>query len=554
MFSITDITQPMATESALRTANARLAGVIDSALDAIVTTNDRYEIVMFNPAASRVFGYDAEEVLGKPLDVLVPEQSRKVHRQLVREFGLSGESRRPKDSHFRVVAGLRKDGSEFPMEATISKLLDAGGQTLFTAILRDVTRRLEAEAESGRLERQLEHSRKMEAVGQLAGGVAHDFNNLLTATINNVFLLRRATDDPQMIEYLDQIDYASNRAAALTRQLLTFSRRDVSRPELLDLVEVVRSLEPLLTRVVPESIKLTTTLPDTPMTIEADRSQIEQVVMNLVVNATDAMPDGGELDVVITPATPDDSPRGSSITGLVSLSVIDSGHGMDLGVKERMFEPFFTTKPVGKGTGLGLATVFGAVERAAGRIEVDTSPQKGTTITVVFPLRPPGEVSEPAGPPMFAPTGAGSILLCEDEEPVRVAIANLLEHHGYEVHAFATPGEAIARVRQFTGQPVDLVITDVIMPGMSGPALRDVIREAWPDVPVLFVTGYASMPDGVGPEHTIPKPFNPGHLLARVQEELAAAGRVSPNEPAVADDQVIGSTDRPPDGTHSPDA
>ncbi len=377
-----------------------------------------------------------------------------------------------------------------------------------------------------RLEEQLRQSQKMEAVGRLAGGVAHDFNNLLTVITGYASLLREEQSGIATPE-LDEIEKAALRAAALTQKLLAFSRKQMLQPKIINLNTVVSGMEEMLRRLIGEHILLVTALPSGLCNVKADAHQIEQVILNLAVNARDAMPGGGRL-LIETRNVQMETPFESLPPGAyVLLSVADTGHGMDAETAARVFEPFFTTKEVGKGTGLGLATVHGIVEQSGGAIAVDSAPGAGATFRVYLPVDETTVEQESAERPAERYAArAGLILLIEDESPLRKLVANVLAAAGYRVLEAANGEEALTLA---TGQRIDLLLTDVVMPGMSGPELVTRLRATRPELAVLYMSGYdRDLIDQKTLERTasfLPKPFTPRALLARVVELLGTHGR-----------------------------
>jgi two-component system cell cycle sensor histidine kinase/response regulator CckA len=373
----------------------------------------------------------------------------------------------------------------------------------------------------------------MEAVGQLAGGIAHDFNNLLTAILGSTELLLAETDpgDPRR-EDVQEIGRAAHWAAALVRQLLAYSRKQVMQPRLVNLNTVVHEMGGLLRRVVGERIALWLDLDSSLGYVMADPGQIEQVIANLGVNARDAMPDGGTLTIVTAnlnaaglPAAADER---LSAGPLVALTVSDTGIGMDDHVQAHLFEPFFTTKELGRGTGLGLATVYGIVRQSGGQIQVASRPHEGSTFTVYFPRVPgPARPTPLAAPPESAPGGSESVLVVEDEEAVRHLVCRVLRGKGYRVLE-ATAAEAALALAAESPEPIDLLVTDMVMPGIGGAALAAHLVARRPVMRVLFITGYAieaverqgELAAGGEP---LEKPFSADQLARKVREVLAAA-------------------------------
>jgi CheY-like chemotaxis protein len=361
------------------------------------------------------------------------------------------------------------------------------------------------------IEAQLLQAQKMESIGRLAGGVAHDFNNLLTV-INGYadFVLRRLSADDQVYPQVKEIRSAGDRAAELTQQLLAFSRKQVLQPKVLNLNDIVRDSDKMLRRLIGEDIELVCVLDPSARFVEADPGQLNQVIVNLAVNARDAMPGGGKL--IIETANSEQE---------VSLTVRDTGHGMEAGTLEHIFEPFFTTKGVGKGTGLGLATVYGIVRQSAGHISVQSEVGSGTTFTIRLPASEGDTPRNASDKPQ--PGGSGNVLLVEDEEAVRRLIATILEQHGYHV-LVANDGEEALSVYKHARPRIDLLISDVVMPRMRGNELAAHLRELQPEMRVLFISGYTdpSISNQVisAGSNFLQKPFKVDALLRAVNDAL----------------------------------
>jgi CheY-like chemotaxis protein len=374
----------------------------------------------------------------------------------------------------------------------------------------------------------------MEAVGQLAGGVAHDFNNLLTAIIGNSELLLRTIDaeDQRRLDVLE-INRAAHRAATLTRQLLAFSRKQVLQPRVVDLNVVVTELATMLRRIIGEHVELRLDLEAALGRVLADPGQLEQVITNLSLNARDAMPSGGTLTIRtanLGPAgVPLSTPEAPHLLGpLVELSVIDDGVGMDERTQARLFEPFFTTKGLGRGTGLGLATVYGIVRQSGGHIRVSTRLGHGSTFTVYLPMAEGLPDAAVEGSTWIeTPRGTGTVLIVEDEDAVRYLACRVLRGNGFRVLEAGSPAAALRLARE-QARSVDLLVTDVVMPGLSGPELAERLVAAWPDLKVLYITGYAeeaiqrrgALPAGGA---LLEKPFTAQQLAERVRLALAGA-------------------------------
>jgi signal transduction histidine kinase len=418
---------------------------------------------------------------------------------------------------------------EAPRPDEIGRLADAFN-TMTEQVVRDLAARETAATERRLLEDQLRQSQKMEAVGKLAGGVAHDFNNLLTAILGySSLLLDDMPANAPMRREIEQIQHAAQSAASLTQQLLAFSRRQILQPRILDLNEVVRSIEPLLKRLIGEDVNLQTKLSPSLAHVSADPGQIEQIVVNLAVNARDAMPGGGRLTIETADVVLDESyvaqHAGTFVGPHVMLAVSDTGRGMDVQTREHIFEPFFTTKRRGEGTGLGLATVYGIVKQSGGSIWVYSEPGQGATFKVYLPATAQ-EVTQPAAAP--APRrveGTETILVAEDQPEVRSIVTTILSRHGYTVLEAADGEEALRILADHPGR-IHLLLTDVVMPSIGGPELVRRLRETHPSIKVLYTSGYTDeaivrhgvLEPGIA---FLEKPFTPTALLTKIREILS---------------------------------
>jgi two-component system, cell cycle sensor histidine kinase and response regulator CckA len=657
---LVDISEHRQAEERLQTSEARTSAILMGALDCIVTIDHRGDVLDFNPAAERTFGFQRADVIGRPMvDLIIPPRHRADHRRGFARY-LETEEERVIGRRLEMSA-VGSDGVEFPVELTITRV--AGSQPpVFTGFLRDITDRRNAEAElrgtlsllsatlestadgilvvdqtgkivslnrrfaamwripqeilesrdddqaiafvlsqlkepdafvakvrdlyartdeesfdvlefkDGRVferysmpqkidersvgrvwsfrdvtarkeaeaalrksEDQLRQSQKMDAIGRLAGGVAHDFNNLLTVILGygEQMLERLQPGDPQR-RAAEEIQNAAERAAALTRQLLAFSRRQMLEPRSLDLNRIAAGTAEMLNRLIGEDIALEVELDPSLGSVLADEHQMQQVIMNLAINARDAMPRGGRLTLATANADVDDTdlvqhlplPPGRYVTLLVG----DTGIGMDAETLARIFEPFFTTKELGKGTGLGLATVYGIVRQTGGYIWVDSEPGQGAVFRVYLPRHDApspagaGEVSSAASEPL--PCGHETVLLVEDEAMVRELMRGTLERQGYRVLSAGSGSEALL-VASAHGGPLNLLVTDVVMPGMRGPDLAARLVPAHPRLRVLYMSGYAddaALRHGVreGQAAFLQKPFTRGALARKVRAVLDA--------------------------------
>ena len=379
------------------------------------------------------------------------------------------------------------------------------------------------------LEDQLLRSQKMEAVGRLAGGIAHDFNNLLTVISGYNDMVLAEPEEPLKVRgYAQEVHDAALRAATLVNQLLAFGRRQVIKPQIIDLNDTIRGMERLLRRVIGEDVYLSTDLDPTLVATNADPAQIDQVIMNLAVNARDAMPNGGKLTITTANVYVDEA-FAKSLTGInpgayVTVSVADTGLGMNKETRQHIFEPFFTTKEIGKGSGLGLSIVYGIVKQNGGDIWVETVEGRGSTFTIYLPIaiEKPADV-EPKHPVQAPSPGTETVLIVEDEEKVRTLVSIMLKRQGYTVLESGNADEASQVCRQYSG-PLHLLLTDVVMPGMSGPDLARQLRLLHPEMKVLFMSGYADSAiarHSIGPDTPfIQKPFQPDVLNRKVRDLL----------------------------------
>ncbi|MEK7678297.1 MAG: ATP-binding protein [Verrucomicrobiota bacterium] len=490
--------------------------------------------VFASPSVAKLYGYSPEEFITQPLErIMSPESFQNALRAFEEEMALEA-SGTADPRRTRVIESLeyRKDGSTVWIENTLSFIRDADSKAVQTlCVAKDITERKQAEETRARLEAQLRQSQKMEAVGQLAGGVAHDFNNLLTVIIGNANLLASESDlGLEMPELVRQITTAADRAANLTRQLLTFSRRQVMQVRPLNLNEVLSNISKMLHRLLGEHIALQCNYaPDLPH-IEADAGMLEQVVVNLAVNARDAMPKGGCLVLstqteVLGPEEARHSPEACP-GQFVLLTVADTGCGMDPTTLARIFEPFFTTKDVGKGTGLGLATVYGIVKQHNGWIEVASQLERGTTFKVFLPAAATaGQRPTPASAQPTTRGGHETILVVEDEAAVRQVAVMCLRRLGYQV---LEAGNGVEALRLWEGRQrrIDLLLTDMVMPeGLSGLDLAERLRLDQPELRVILCTGYSlelslrGQPIQPGLVH-LAKPFNTRQLAESVRRCL----------------------------------
>ena len=513
-----DVTERQREAQALRASEERFRKILETTGEGIVLRDTEGYITFVNERFGQMLGYTVDELLGRHVrEIITPD-----HIPLQR----ASEERRKRT---RMAESLdmrfvRKDGSIMEAILSVSPTFDERGDyTGALAMISDVTERK-------RLEQQLRQSQKMEAVGRLAGGVAHDFNNLLTAIRGHTdLLLGDLPADSRLRSDIEEIRGAADRAASLTQQLLAFSRRQLLQPVVLEVDSIIAAMQPLLARLLPRNVVLSTRLNAAETRVRADRSQIEQVLVNLVVNARDAMPDGGELRIITEPFVMDASfahaNPGSRPGTYARISLRDTGVGMDAQTLQHIFEPFFTTKDVGKGSGLGLATVYGIVKQSEGFIRASITVGAGTEFEIFLP-----RVTEPVRGSRGAPLDANgtsdeTILVAEDEPAVRALTCRILRKRGYHVLEAKDGTEAVEVASNYQGT-INLLVTDVIMPNVGGRELSERLARLRPQVKVLFMSGYTDdqlLQRGVlqsGSGNFLEKPFTPDALARKVREVL----------------------------------
>ena len=495
----------------------RLAAIVENSDDAIVGKSLAGIVTSWNRGAETLFGYSAEEMIGAPIARLIPPDRVDDMRNILERIA-QGES----VDHYETER-ITKDGNRIRVSLTVSPIRDAEGRTLGASkIARDIT-------QQRKLEELLRQTQKMEAIGRLAGGLAHDYNNLLTVILGYATTVesRLAPEDP-LRKTVAEILRAGEQAASLTGQLLTFSRKQITQPRILDLNSFVAETEDMLRRLIGEDVDLAV-LPDkNSCLVKVDSSQLTQILMNLAVNARDAMPTGGKLTIetlTVVRGQEDLGRRGIRPAGRFAvLAVTDSGEGIDEETQAHLFEPFFTTKEAGKGTGLGLATVYGIVTQHGGLIDVYSEPDHGATFKVFFPLAEGSQVETRDSRDEAVPARSGTILLVEDQAAIRLLAEDVLAEAGHQVLS-ASNGRAALELACKYSDHIDLLITDVVMPEMSGPDLADQLVRSRPGVAVLYISGYtdhALLHRGAIEQGTafLQKPFLPESLIARVNKLL----------------------------------
>ncbi len=512
-----DITKQKQTEEALKESEGKLNAMLQAIGDHMSMMDKDLNIIWANDIAKKVFG---DDVVGKKCY----EAYHKRHKPCEPHPCLTLKAFQDEKVHEHETQVIDKDGNIIYFHCTANVALrDKDGKpTTVIEVSRNIT-------ESKKIEQQLLHAQKMEAVGQLAGGIAHDFNNILTVILGfaNILQMDMSKDDPLQINIVPIVK-AAKKASDLTRALLAFSRKQIINPKPVNINQIITGVEELLSRIIGEDIKLSVILADKDLIIMADANQIEQVLMNLFANARDAMPEGGKLTISTGFMKIDDkfmAAHAYGSDGLYALiSVEDTGHGIDRGTKERIFEPFFTTKEVGKGTGLGLAMVYGIIEQHEGYVNVYSEPGKGTAFKIYLPLiKSTVEDTKPADS-FVIKEGSETILVAEDDMQVRNFIKKLLEKYGYKV-IVSVDGEDAISVFNENKDKIQLIILDTIMPKKSGKEVYDEIKKVRPDIKAIFTSGYISdiiQKKGILDKgmNFIPKPISPHEFLTKIYEVL----------------------------------
>jgi PAS domain S-box-containing protein len=535
----------------LRIAETQISAILTIAADAIISLDDRFRITLFNDGATAIFGYKPDEIIGHSIDILIPDRFRAGHHRHVSDFSTSPVAARKMGERQEIFA-QRKDGSEFPAEASIAKQ-QVGGKKVYMVVLRDVTDRKRAEAALAIANTELEkriaertrdleaeihrreetqaaliQAQRMEAFGQLTGGVAHDFNNLLTIVTGNLELLGYEIDKESSRSYLKRASDAADMGAALTKRLLTFARRRRLTTQVIDVNELVLGLTEILKRSLGEPITLTTVLAGKLWHTRTDPSELENAILNLTINARDAMPTGGHL-VIETKNVTTAEAVASHPGEFVHISVSDTGQGMPPEILEKAFEPFFTTKEPGRGTGLGLSTIYGFAEQSGGYSTISSTVGKGTVVNLYLP-RADAEADQvrlETSEPIPLSENCETVLVVEDNPEVRELTMQRVEGLGYVVRE-AENGRAAIRILE-SGEAIDLILSDIVMAGgISGYDLARWAKKNIPGVGVILTTGYAAEEANQDPRELIDapilrKPYPRKELATALRDALLAS-------------------------------
>ncbi|MFT7520213.1 MAG: two-component system cell cycle sensor histidine kinase/response regulator CckA, partial [Kiritimatiellia bacterium] len=527
--SVLDVTARKRAQLAHVESENQLRVVIDSAMDAIVILDGSQNIVLFNAAAERMFGFAAAEMLGQPLDRLIPASRREAHHGHIDRMAVTPIMGVTMGRMRDEITALRADGTDFPIEVSISTIY-SGETPLYVGVARDITVRKRDEAERLAMEVHLQQAQRLDSIGQLAGGVAHDFNNMLNVILVTAELaLENVSPGDELHGDLIEILTAAQRSAGLTRQLLAFARQEAIAPKVLNLNSTIEGMLSMLRKVIGEDLQLIWA-PETMLGhVMMDPSQVDQILVNLCLNARDSIAGVGSVSISTSMVTLDEATfhgETTSISGLfVRLTVSDTGSGMDTSTLQRIFEPFFTTKDTGQGTGLGLSTVYGIVKQNGGAIDVISSPGAGAAFSVFLPPIDASERKSGSGvAPGSSPSGGETLLIVDDEQAMLAVCKRVLVAYGHKVLTASTPAEAM-RLAEKHADELSLLIIDVIMPKMTGRELSDLLMSRVPHLKCLFMSGYTAdiiATRGVlEPDVAfIQKPFSPDVLAARVRGVL----------------------------------
>ena len=517
---VNDVTKFLRSEEALHQSEHRLASIISSAMDGIITVDDHQRVVLFNAAAEKIFGYSASEMMGHPLERLLPERFRYKHQQHIEDFGATQVTKRSM-GRLGAISGIRASGEEFPIEASISQV-ESNGQRFYTVILRDIT-------EKKRLEAQFLRAQRMESIGTLAGGIAHDLNNLLAPMLMAVQMLQLKFTDEQSQKMLQLLRINAERGAEMVKQILSFARGVEGERLALQPRHLIKEVVKILKETLPKSIEISFYIAEDLWPIVGDATQLHQVLMNLCINARDAMPHGGKLQIKAENKVIDETYAqmiAEAKAGRhVLLTIRDNGMGIGPENLARIFDPFFTTKELGKGTGLGLSTVQGIVRGHGGFVNVYSEVGKGTEFRIHLPAMDVGQIEQVKIVNPELPAGQGELILVVDDElAIREVTKATLEAFNYRVMTASDGTEALAIYAQH-GDEIKAVLTDMMMPFLDGPATIRALQKLNPYIKIIASSGLTDNGKAVeaadlGVRHFLAKPYTADRLLKLLAEIL----------------------------------
>lgn len=509
----------LAALEALKESEARQAGIIASAMDGIISIDSNGTITVFNAAAERMFGHPAQEMIGRKLEMLVPERFRERQSAHIMRFGETNVTHRAMGA-LGSITGLRANGEEFPIEASISQM-GSGDHKLFTVIMRDIT-------DKKRIEEQFLRAQRMESIGSLASGIAHDLNNILSPILMSITMLMARATDAITLDILSNIDTSAKRGAEIVRQVLSFARGMDGQRMVIHPQNVISDVETFIRDTFPKNITLSVTIPADIGTVMGDPTQLHQLLLNLCVNARDAMQNGGKLAISAENMVLDEHSSAINIDAkpgpYVAINVTDTGSGIPRSVIDKIFDPFFTTKEFGKGTGLGLSTVAAVAKSHGGFVHVYSEPGKGSAFKVFLPATR-SAAPQKAVKAESLPRGKGEkILVVDDEDAILSITAQTLQAFGYETLTAANGAEAIALYAQHAPE-IAAVLTDMMMPIMDGPATIVALRRINPAVKVIAASGLETRDNsatiaGTEISHFLKKPYTAETLLETLRQLL----------------------------------
>ncbi len=510
---IINSTELNANEAVRQASERRIAGIIDSAMDAIISIDVTRCIILFNPAAEKVFGYSAAEIMGQPIDRLIPMRFHEAHHYHIENFSTTKTSKRSMGK-LGAIYGVRANGEEFPIEASISQV-EANDEKIYTVILRDIT-------EKKKMEMQFLRAQRMESIGTLAGGIAHDLNNILSPILMSVQMLQLRVTDESSQRMLEVLRLSAERGGELVKQILSFARGVAGERVELQPRHLLQETVKILKETLPKSIRVALQLdPELPL-VSGNATQLQQVLMNLCINARDAMPNGGTLSIEAKIVVIDDTYAemlpGATVGNFIQIMVTDTGTGIAPEHLSRIFDPFFTTKEIGKGTGLGLATVATIIKSHEGFVNVYSEIGRGTKFSFYLPALTTDDPTPPVKISPALPPGNGElILVVDDESAIRQIAQTILENFNYRVLTANDGAEAIAKFTEYQNE-ISVVVTDIVMPVMDGAAFIRVIRAIRPQTKIIVSSGFAETNKldeaaAIGIKDFLTKPYSTQALL-----------------------------------------